>query len=170
MIVITQSAMDIEALSQQTGLLAAMTDNFRGFCVHRQVAPESRDWLAKLMGTIALWQSTDQTAAHGSVHSGRGSRRRVREFRVGSDVFATLRDGEAVIHTTLGPPPARAQVFRVALSDGSRRGSASANSTAARRCVTPRAPCPAMVTPPAQAKGHQGKSSDRSRASSGSSC
>jgi hypothetical protein len=116
-IVITQSAMDIEALSQQTGLLAAMSDNFRGFCVHRQVAPESRDWLAKLMGTIALWQSTDQTDGHGSVHSGRGSRRRVREFRVGSDVFATLRDGEAIIHTTLGPPPARAQVLRVALSD-----------------------------------------------------
>jgi hypothetical protein len=111
-IVITQSAMDIEALSQQTGLLAAMSDNFRGFCVHRQVAPESRDWLAKLMGTIAVWQSTDQTAGHGSVHSGRGSRRRVREFRVGSDVFATLRDGEAVIHTTLGPAPARAQVLR----------------------------------------------------------
>ena len=65
-IVITQSAMDIEALSQQTGLMAAMSDNFRGFCVHRQVAPESRDWLAKLMGTIALWQSTDQTAAHGT--------------------------------------------------------------------------------------------------------
>jgi hypothetical protein len=85
--------------------------------VHRQVAPESRDWLAKLMGTIAVWQSTDQTAGHGSVHSGRGSRRRVREFRVGSDVFATLRDGEAVIHTTLGPAPARAEVLRVALAD-----------------------------------------------------
>ncbi|MGB0092572.1 MAG: hypothetical protein WBP81_08565, partial [Solirubrobacteraceae bacterium] len=116
-IVITQSAMDIEALSQQTGLMAAMSDNFRGFCVHRQVAPESRDWLAKLMGTIALWQSTDQTAAHGTMHSGRGSRRRVREFRVGSDVFATLRDGEAVIHTTLGPEPARAQILRVALAE-----------------------------------------------------
>jgi hypothetical protein len=116
-IVITQSAMDIEALSQQTGLLAAMSDNFRGFCVHRQVAPESRDWLAKLMGTIALWQSTDQTAGHGSMHSGLGSRRRVREFRVGSDVFATLRDGEAVIHTTLGPAPSRAPILRVALAE-----------------------------------------------------
>jgi len=34
-IVVTQSAADIEALSQQPGLLAAMSDNFRGFCVHR---------------------------------------------------------------------------------------------------------------------------------------
>jgi len=69
------------------------------------------------MGTIALWQQTDQTAGHGSAHSGRGSRRRVREFRVGSDVFATLADGEAVIHTTLGPAPARTQILRVALPD-----------------------------------------------------
>ena len=94
-----------------------MSDNFRGFCVHRQVAPESRDWLATLMGTIAIWQLTDQTDGHGSARSGRGSRRRVREFRVGSDVFATLQDGEAVIYTTLGPAPERARVLRVALSD-----------------------------------------------------
>jgi hypothetical protein len=41
----------------------------------------------------------------------------VREFRVGLDVFATLHDGEAVIYTTLGPAPARAQVLRVTLDD-----------------------------------------------------
>jgi hypothetical protein len=38
---------------------------------HRQTAPESRDWLAKLIGTRALWQSTNQTTGHGSQHSGR---------------------------------------------------------------------------------------------------
>ena len=41
----------------------------------------------------------------------------MREFRVGSDVFATLRDGEAVIHTTLGPAPSRAPILRVALAE-----------------------------------------------------
>ena len=117
-LVVTQSAADIEALTQQTGLLASLSDNFSGFVAHRQNAPETRDWLAKLMGTTAIWQSTDQTVAHGAGHSGRGSRRRVREFRVGSDVFAQLRDGEAIINTTLGPPPQRVQVHPVELRAG----------------------------------------------------
>ena len=43
--------------------------------------------------------------------TGSGSRRRVREFRIGSDVFATLRRGEAVIYTTLGPDPQRASIL-----------------------------------------------------------
>jgi hypothetical protein len=112
-LVVTQSAADIEALTQQTGLLASLSDNFSGFVAHRQTAPETRDWLAKLMGTTAIWQSTDQTVAHGTGSSGRGSRRRVREFRVGSDVFAELRDGEAIISTTLGPPPQRVRIHAV---------------------------------------------------------
>src|SRR5579875_1763669 len=65
-IVVTQSAADPEALTQQPGLLASLTDNFTGFAIHRQNAPETRDWLAKLMGTTALWQSTDQTVGHGA--------------------------------------------------------------------------------------------------------
>ncbi|PZR86184.1 MAG: hypothetical protein DLM67_24330, partial [Candidatus Nephthysia bennettiae] len=87
-IVVTQSAADPEALTGQTGLLASLTDNFTGFAIHRQNAPETRDWLAKLMGTRALWQHTDQTTGHGFSATGTGSRRRVREFRVGSDEFA----------------------------------------------------------------------------------
>ena len=83
--VITQSIADIEALTGQTGLLASMADNFTGFIMHRQTAPESRDWLAKLMGTTALWQSTDQTSGHAA--TGAGSRRRVREFKVSSDTL-----------------------------------------------------------------------------------
>jgi hypothetical protein len=110
-IVISQSAADIEALSQQQGLLPSLSDNFTGFVAHRQTAPETRDWLAKLMGTRAIWQSTDQTRGHGAMHSGSGSRRRVREFRVGSDEFATLRRGEAIIYTTLGPDPQRATII-----------------------------------------------------------
>ena len=86
--VITQSLADIEALTGQTGLLASMADNFWAFIVHRQTAPESRDWAAKLMGTDALWQSTDQTHAYAA--TGAGSRRRVRQFRVSSDTFAEL--------------------------------------------------------------------------------
>ena len=68
----TQSAADIDELTQQPGLLASLTDNFAGVVAHRQTSPESRDWLAKLMGTRALWQSTNQTSGHGAQHSGQG--------------------------------------------------------------------------------------------------
>jgi hypothetical protein len=56
------------------------------------------------MGTTALWQSTDRTSGHGLTSTGDGSRRRVREFRIGSDTFADLRTGEAVIHTIHAHP------------------------------------------------------------------
>jgi hypothetical protein len=113
--VISQSAADIEALSQQPGLLPSPSDNVTGFVAHRQTAPQTRDWLAKLIGTRAIWQSTDQTRGHGTMHSGSGSRRRVREFRIGSDEFATLRRGEAVIYTTLGPEPQHAGILATQL-------------------------------------------------------
>jgi hypothetical protein len=116
-VVITQSAADVEALTQQPGLLASLTDNFTGVVAHRQTSPESRDWLAKLMGTRALWQSTNQTASHGSQHSGRGSARRVREFRIGSDTFSQLRRGEAVLYTPLGGDPVRAAIRPIKLAD-----------------------------------------------------
>jgi hypothetical protein len=109
--------MDPEALSGQPGLLPSLTDNFSGVVAHRQTAPESRDWLAKLMGTRALWQSTNQTTGHGSQHSGRGSARRVREFRIGSDTFAELGRGEAVMYTTLGPDPRRATIVPVGFDE-----------------------------------------------------
>jgi hypothetical protein len=109
-IVITQSAADIEALTQQPGLLASLTDNFAGVVAHRQTSPESRDWLAKLMGTRALWQTTNQTTGHGSQHSGSGSARRVREFKIGADVFSTLRRGEAVIYTPIAGEPQSALI------------------------------------------------------------
>ena len=117
MIVVTQSVADIEALSGQPGLLPSLTDNFSGVVAHRRTAPESRDWLAKLMGTRALWQSTNQTSGHGTQHSGRGSARRVREFRIGSDTFAELGRGEAVIYTTLGPDPLRTSILPVELDE-----------------------------------------------------
>jgi hypothetical protein len=79
--------------------------------------PESRDWLAKLMGTTALWQATDQTSGHGLSATGLGSRRRVREFRVGSDTFAELHTGEAIIHTTHSNPT-RVRVDALQLPDG----------------------------------------------------
>lgn len=116
-IVITQSAADPEALTGQQGLLASLTDNFTGFAIHRQNAPETRDWLAKLMGTTAIWESTDQTIGHGAAHSGRGSRRRVREFRVNADAFAELDCGEAIVYTTIAGRPERTQVLAVTLPD-----------------------------------------------------
>ena len=108
-VVITQSAADIEALTGQTGLLASLTDNFAGIVAHRQTAPESRDWLAKLMGTRALWQQTQATIANR--HSGRGSARRVREFRIGADVFSGLDRGEAVLYTPVAGDPRRARIL-----------------------------------------------------------
>jgi hypothetical protein len=69
------------------------------------------------MGTRALWQSTNQTSGHGTQHSGRGSARRVREFRIGSDTFAELGRGEAVIYTSLGPDPLRTSILPVELDD-----------------------------------------------------
>jgi hypothetical protein len=116
-VVITQSAADIEALTQQPGLLASLTDNFAGVVAHRQTSPESRDWLAKLMGTRALWQNTNQTGGHGSQQSGRGSARRVREFRIGSDVFSGLGRGEAVIYTPLAGDPATAHILPIDLPE-----------------------------------------------------
>ena len=112
-VVITQSSADVEALTGQPGLLASLTDNFAGIVAHRQTSPESRDWLAKLMGTRAIWQTTNQTSGHGSQHTGRGSARRVREFRVGSDVFSALTRGEAVIYTPLAGNPQRAHITPV---------------------------------------------------------
>jgi len=140
-LVVTQSIADIEALTGQPGLLASMADNFAGFIVHRQSAPESRDWLAKLMGTTALWQSTDQTSGHAA--TGAGSRRRVREFRISSDTFSELRVGEAVIHTTLGPPPATCQVQPLDLrTGGSPRRTASDEGNACEIRVHPAAQLP----------------------------
>ena len=40
-IVITQSRADVEALTEQPGLLDSLTDNFAGVVAHRQTAPEA---------------------------------------------------------------------------------------------------------------------------------
>jgi hypothetical protein len=117
-IVITQSVADIDALTGQPGLLASLTDNFAGVVAHRQTSPESRDWLAKLMGTRALWQTTSQTGA-GNTHTGRGSARRVREFRISSDTFGALGRGEAVIYTPIAGDPTRARIVPYELPDAS---------------------------------------------------
>jgi len=115
---VTQSVADIEAITGQTGLLESLTDNFSAFIVHRQTSPASRDWLAKLMGTIALWGSTDQTTAHGASTSGAGTRRRVREFRVSADRFGSLGQGQAIV-LCVNPPadPIEVSVDRLVLDE-----------------------------------------------------
>ena len=60
-IVVTQSAADVPTATANEALLESLADNFSGFVVHRQTSAESREWVAKLMGTRELWQSTDRT-------------------------------------------------------------------------------------------------------------
>jgi len=101
----TQSVIDFAAQTGNPALLDALADNFSAGVFHLQSSPESRDWLARLIGTREVWQLTDRTAGGGSYTEGSGSRRRVREFLVRPDDFRTLGTGEAVIWTTLGPAP-----------------------------------------------------------------
>jgi hypothetical protein len=117
-IVITQSVADVDALTGQPGLLSSLTDNFAGVVAHRQTSPESRDWLAKLMGTRSLWQITSQTGSHGNTRTGRGSARRVREFRISSDTFSGLGRGEAIIYTPIAGDPSRARILPFVLPPG----------------------------------------------------
>ena len=116
-LVATQSVADVEALTNTAGLLDSLADNFAGVVAHRQSSPDSRDWLARLMGTRELWQSTNQTDGHGTRLSGRGSSRRMREFIVPPDVFATLDTGEAVIYTPEGRQAVQAVIAPVFLPD-----------------------------------------------------
>ena len=161
-IVVTQSAADPEALTGQPGLLASLTDNFTGFAIHRQNAPETRDWLAKLMGTTAIWQSTDQTTGHGAAHSGNGSRRRVRQFRVGADTFAELGRGEAIIYSTLGGHPRRTRVLRARFPHVEPNGSGPDSATRARSKCTRRARsiswCLMLPPPKEEPKGPRNRS------------
>jgi hypothetical protein len=109
-LVSTQSVSDIPSATGNEHLLGALTDNFSGFVAHRQTSPESRDWLAKLFGTREIWQSTDRTI--GGRVDGAGSRRRAAEFIVRPDEFRQLNPGEAIVATTLGPPPEHVSVTR----------------------------------------------------------
>lgn len=70
------------------------------------------------MGTRSLWQTTNQTAGHGNQHTGNGSARCVREFRIGSDVFSRLRRGQAVIYTPLAGDPSIADIALLTLDHG----------------------------------------------------
>jgi hypothetical protein len=145
-VVITQSAADIEALSAQPGLLASLTDNFSGIVAHRQTSPESRDWLAKLMGTRALWQNTQATT--GGQYCGRGSARRVREFRIGSDVFSSLSRGQAVIYTPVAGDPVVADVAPFILAQQApRRIDQTAERHACEVTVNPEDRLPDLVAP-----------------------
>jgi hypothetical protein len=114
-ILITQSVADIEALTGTTGLLDSLSDNFAAIIAHRQTSPDSRDWLSRMMGTRELWQHTNQTDGHGMSLSGRGSVRRVHEFRVPPDVFAELDRGEAVIYSPEGQQADRTHITPVHL-------------------------------------------------------
>jgi hypothetical protein len=106
----TQSVSDVASATGNQQLLASLTDNFTGFVLHRQTSPESRDWLAMLLGTRELWQSTDRTSGGGVMLEGTGSRRRAAEFVVRPDEFKLLRPGEAIVWSTLGPPPVQVTV------------------------------------------------------------
>ena len=104
----TQSVSDVASATGNESLLASLTDNFTAFVLHRQTSPESRDWLAKLLGTREIWQLTDRTSH--SRADGTGSRRRAAEFIVRPDEFRQLGQGQAVVWSTLGPAPERVTV------------------------------------------------------------
>lgn len=112
----TQSAADFAAATGNPALLDALADNFAAGILHRQNAPESKDWLSKLIGTREVWQYTDRTS-RGAAPDGVGTRRRVREFLVRPDDFRALGTGEAYVWSTLGPPPERVQVQPAQLPD-----------------------------------------------------
>jgi hypothetical protein len=90
---------------------------------HRQTSPESRDWLAKLTGTRAIWQTTTETSGHGSQHTGRDSARRIkaRSGTVGSIVAALTSEPHHVQERRHGAEgeaaTARALAIRLARSD-----------------------------------------------------
>ena len=113
--VTTQSISDFAAATGNPALLDAMADNFAAGIFHRQASPESRDWLARLIGTRELWQSTERTSL--SRADGVGSRRRVRVFLVRPDEFRTVAVGDAFVWSTLGPAPEDIQVTPAALAD-----------------------------------------------------
>ena len=104
-IVVTQSAADIPTATGDPSLRESLTDNFSAFVIHRQTSSESREWVAKLLGTRELWQSTDRTGGGGRYAEGAGSRRRVREFLMRPDQLKNLGVGEACVWTAAGPPP-----------------------------------------------------------------
>ncbi|MBE2316692.1 type IV secretion system DNA-binding domain-containing protein [Solirubrobacter sp. CPCC 204708] len=118
--VTTQSVTDFAAATGNPALLDALADNFAAGIFHRQSAPESKDWLSKLIGTREVWQYTDRTTRSGAATDGVGSRRRVREFLVRPDDFRALATGEAYVWSTLGPPPERVQVQPAELPDHDR--------------------------------------------------
>jgi hypothetical protein len=115
--VTTQSVIDFAAATGNPALLDALADNFAGGIFHLQSSPESRDWLARLIGTREVWQFTDRTTRGGAGTDGAGSRRRVREFLVRPDELRTLARGEAYIWSTLGPAPERVRVTQAVLPD-----------------------------------------------------
>jgi type IV secretory system conjugative DNA transfer VirD4/TraG family protein/helicase HerA-like protein len=108
--VTTQSVTDFAAATGNPALLDALADNFAAGIFHLQSSPESRDWLARLIGTREVWQFTDRTTRGGAGTDGAGSRRRVREFLVRPDELRTLGTGEAYVWSTLGPAPERVRV------------------------------------------------------------
>jgi type IV secretory pathway TraG/TraD family ATPase VirD4 len=95
--VTTQSVTDFAAATGNPALLDALADNFAAGIFHLQSSPESRDSLARLIGTREVWQFTDRTTRGGAGTDGAGSRRRVREFLVRPDELRTLGTGEAYV-------------------------------------------------------------------------
>jgi hypothetical protein len=107
---VTQSAADVPTATENDSMLESLSDNFSGFVIHRQTSAESREWVAKLCGTRALWQSTDRTGGSGLFAEGSGSRRTVHEFIVRPDALKDLSVGQAYVWTPTGPEPSLVNV------------------------------------------------------------
>jgi hypothetical protein len=147
----TQSVSDVASATGNPELLESLTDNFTGFVLHRQTSPASRDWVAMLLGTRELWQSTDRTTGGGTRAEGMSSRRRAAEFIVRPDDFKRLRPGEAVVWTTLGPAPEQVEVTAAPIPPAGRVSSEDVYRPLPRRTLEDALGAPAGGEDPAEA-------------------
>jgi Type IV secretion-system coupling protein DNA-binding domain len=95
-----------DALREQT------LGNVASVIAHRQNVPESAELIASIGATKPVWVTTQQTEGRllGSVHSGRGSRRRGHEFAIHPTQIKQLRTGQAVVLTPGSGRPLIAQM------------------------------------------------------------
>jgi type IV secretory pathway TraG/TraD family ATPase VirD4 len=103
----TQEVSDLR-LPGREQLLDQVLGNLTTLIAHRQVVPDSAELIARLAGTRGAWSTTWN-------REGRGTRARVREYRIGPDEVKSLARGHAAVIGLTGH--ARVAVARVLAPD-----------------------------------------------------